>query len=96
MTKPEKSVSACEEFFLLVVEGHICTAVMQLFNMSSLDDEPSLQYFPQESMKLTSQYRWKLMILAIKKIIDSFVDISSSTEEDEDNVCAYAKEVMSC
>ena len=38
------------------------------------------------------------MILAIKKIIDSFVDISypkASTEEDEDNVCAYAKEVMS-
>ena len=98
VTKPEKSVSACEEFFLLVVEGHICTAAMQLFNMSSLDDEPSLQYFPQESMKLTSQHCWKLMILAIKKIIDSFVDISypkASTEEDEDNVCAYAKEVMS-
>ena len=38
------------------------------------------------------------MILAIKKIIDSFVDISypkASTEEDEDNVCAYATEVMS-
>ena len=23
MTKPEKSVAACEELFLLVVEGHI-------------------------------------------------------------------------
>ena len=94
-TQPEKNISACEEFFSLIVERHICTAAIQLFNMSSPDYEPSLQYFPQESVKLTSQHRWKL---AIKKINDSFVDIScpkASTEEDEDNVCAYAKEAMS-
>ena len=40
MKKPEKSVSACEEFFLLVVEAHICAAVMQVFEMSSTKDNP--------------------------------------------------------
>ena len=38
--RPMKAVNACEEFFLLVVESHILTGAMSVFDMESADAVP--------------------------------------------------------
>ena len=91
-------MSTCEEFFLLVLEAHICAAAMEVFGMSSLDDEPSpSNYFPEGSALLTPTQRWEIMSVAIEDIISKFVDISypTTSPKDHDHVHAYAKELMS-
>ena len=95
--KPEKAVTACEEFFLLVVEAHICTAAMKLFGMSSLKDEPSSAHFPEGCSSLTSEQRWKVLTLAINELLESLVDISypPASKKKRDHVYAYGKEVIS-
>ena len=91
-------MTASEEFFLQVVEAHICSAAMQLFEMASLSDRPSTKYFPDGCSKLSPKQRWNVLRLAITEIVDQFVDVSyptPSTEKDDDHVRAYAKEVLS-
>ena len=91
-------MSACEDFFLLVLEAHICEAAMKTFKMSSLDGEPSAEFFPAGSDLLSPEQRWKVMSLAMKQLIDKFINISypsASKVKDDDHILAYAKEVMS-
>ena len=84
-------------FFELVCEAHICTAAMQVFEMSSLDDTPSSAHFPQGCTQLNPKQHWKVLRLAIKDIVEQFVDIDypSPAKKDNDHVRAYAKEVLS-
>ena len=96
--KPEMSVTACEDFFELACEAHICTGAMQGFKMSLLDDTPSTTHFPEGCMLLNPKQRWNVLQLAIKDIVEQFVDIdypssASSVAKDDDHVHAYAKEV---
>ncbi len=42
---PSDNMTACEDFFLLVVEAHILTAAMTVFGMRSVDDQPSSAFF---------------------------------------------------
>ena len=35
---PKNDVAACEDFFLTVVEAHIISAAMELFEMAKMDD----------------------------------------------------------
>lgn len=96
--KPEKSVTACEEFFLLVTEAHICALAMKMFGMTKFDDTPSSTHFPEKCTNLTSDDRWKLMQLAIEEMVNSYIDISfptPDTKSDDDHVRAYAKELTS-
>ena len=95
--KPEKNVSACEEFFLLVVEAHICAAVMKVFEMSSVNDTPTESLFPPGCSELNSKQRWNIMKLAVRKVIEEFVVVNYPTaaKKDDDHVRAYAKEVLS-
>ncbi len=98
MKKPSKSVTACEEFFLLVVEARILTAAMQVFGMSTLEDKPSTQFFPENSSRLNPAQRRHVFLLAIRQVLDKFVEISfpvPDSNPDTDHVQAYAKEVMS-
>ncbi len=98
MKKPEKSVTPCEEFFLLVTEAHICSVAMQVFSMSTATDRPCTELFPEGCEKLNPQQRWNVLRLAVSKIVDQFVDISypsPATKKDDDRVRAYAKEVLS-
>ena len=69
---PSKSVTPCEEFFLLVVETHILAAAMQLFGMSSLEDKPSVQFFPEGSSELNAQQRHQLLMLALRDLTKFF------------------------
>ena len=58
-----KNEAACEEFFALVVESHIISAAMTIFNMKSIDDEPQYQnYFPPKSCDLDSLQRRNILI----------------------------------
>ena len=96
--KTEKSVSVCEEFFLLTVEAHICAAAMQVFNMSSTSDTPTDTLFPQGCTSLNPKQRWNVMKLAVRNVVDKYVDIgypTPSTKKDDDHVRAYAKELLS-
>ena len=38
---PAKDFTACEDFFVHVVEAHILTACMAVFKMESLEDQPT-------------------------------------------------------
>ena len=53
VSDPTRDVTACEEFFLLVVEAHILYAAMDTFGMTSIDDVPSnTDFFPEEATTL--------------------------------------------
>ena len=98
MQKPDKRVTPCEEFFLLVTEAHICSVAMQVFSMSSVTDRPGTELFPEGCTNLEPLQRWNVLKLAVSKIVEQFVDISypiPTTEKDDDHVRAYAKEVLS-
>ena len=43
---PSKDVNTSEDFILTVDEGHILSAVIQVFEMTSLDDVPSSASIP--------------------------------------------------
>jgi len=79
---PSKSVAPCEEFFLLVVETHILAAAMQLFGMSSLEDKPSVQFFPEGSSELNAQQRRQLLMLALRELTKKF---KGATRANPDN-----------
>ena len=96
--KPSNNVTACEEFFILVVEAHILAACMEVFGMSSLDDTPSTEFFPEESRQLDPSQRRLVLLLALKKVLDKLVSVSfpgTPLPQDVDHVLAYAKEVLS-
>ena len=84
---------------LTVVEGHILFAVIQVLDMTSLDDEPpSVLIFSCSGPYLRS----KVMLLALQQVIDTHVDLSFSVneevEEDSfalDSVYEYACETLS-
>ena len=73
---PKSSFTACEDFFLLVVEAHIVSAVLKCFEMSSIDDTPSKSFFPEGSSNLNELERKNVMKLAIATVIEKFVDMT--------------------
>ena len=101
--EPSRSVAPCEEFFLLVVEAHILAAAMQMFRMESLDDTPSEEFFPNESLQRDSVQQRRTLIDALHKLSNRFVDLkllfkehlSTETHQTLDTVNEYAKEVLS-
>lgn len=96
--KPKNNVTACEEFFQLVVEVHILSAAMEVFGMSSLEDEPSSPLFPPGSAGCSPQARKDIFLQGIRQVVNRFVDVSfpaSTSASDDDHVQAYAREVLS-
>lgn len=94
--KPKKNVTACEEFFELVVEAHILTAVMNEFEMNSLEDEPNNQLL-LTSADLCASERSSVLPNVIEQLLKSLIDISfpsSISQSNVDPVCEYAKEVL--
>lgn len=93
-TTPKNSVNACEEFFLLVVEGYILITAMKAFGMSSLDDKP----FHSE---LQGMFPYQMRDFLYKKIqnllIDEYVSLSYPASEngEMDGINAYTKDVIS-
>ena len=78
---PSKAVTACEEFFELVVEAHVVSAVMTVFDMASLDDTPSSTFFSSDASARNSLERRKIVIRSTQEIVTKFVDLSHGVEE---------------
>ena len=67
VSDPTRDVTACEEFFLLVVEAHILYAAMDTFGMTSIDEVPSnTDFFPEEATTLDSIQRRNVLLLGVK------------------------------
>jgi len=59
-----------------VVEAHVLTAAMELFGMSTLEDEPSnTKLFPAASVSLDSVQRRKVLIMAANENVSKFVNL---------------------
>lgn len=103
VSDPSKNVTACEEFFLVVVEAHILSAAVQVFGMSPLDDTPfNTKLFTKEAVNLNSVERRNVCLLAVRELLNHFVDLSfaiasTSTVDGTkyDHIQEYAKEVLS-
>ena len=78
---PNKAMDACEDFFTIVVEAHIVSAVMVLFGMNTTDDKPTASFIPTDYFKLENKEQAHIMKTAAKKIVDTFVDISYADKE---------------
>lgn len=97
-----KDVNASEDFILTV---HILSAVMQVFEMTSLDDVPSSASIPSNSSDLAPHARSNVLLHAVQEVIETHVDLSFSVNEEddenthrmeeEDNVYEYARETLS-
>ncbi len=74
-------MNACEDFFLLVTEGHILTAAMTVFGMESTEDSPSTAFCPEGSSALDSLERRSILQTATRKVVDKFVNLSCGEEE---------------
>ena len=97
---PTKDMNACEDFFSLVVETHILAAAMATFKMSSVNYEPDCSsLFPEGSSELNSMQRRNILLLAVKKVLDKFVDLSFGDDKarrgESDRVQACACDVLS-
>lgn len=73
---PKDNFTACEEFFLLIVEAHIVAAALKVFSMATVNDSPSKVLFPEGSCDLDSLQRRSIMMSAIKILIRKYVDIA--------------------
>ena len=98
---PANDVTACEEFFVLVVEAHIVTAAMTIFGMSAIDYCPGGVYFPDGFDELDASQQHQVFMLAVKEVVNKFVNLSFCQEDEHDaavgvdHVQAYASDLLS-
>lgn len=104
VSDPTDNLSACEEFFLLVVEGHLISAALTLFGMETLEDKPSVKFFPTSSASLPPTERAQILRIACSQFVKSYVDMTFGKKKDgdstgtgieeSDGVCSYACDVL--
>ena len=89
--------SACEAFFLVVVEAHVLTAAMKEFGMESFDDVPKNDEFNEEFLLKTQKERIDIFFNALSRIVEKYTyTLTMEKLADEgDGVLAYAKELLS-
>ena len=75
VSDPKKDMNACEDFFELITNAHILAAAMQKFDMKSLTDPLSSDFFP-DSQDLSQKERLAVLDLAVQAILSDFVNIS--------------------
>ena len=107
VTKSVKSdMNACEDFFEVVVTGHIIASAMELLGMSSIDDVPSSTIIesPEEVWMKDDSERKAIIMEVASTIVDHNVDLSTKfaatqtqvpTSTCTDNVNAYSCETLS-
>ena len=99
VSDPKKDMNACEDFFELITNAHILAAAMQKFDMKSLTDPLSSDFFP-DSQDLSQKERLAVLDLAVQAILSDFVDISfpkqiKKTPKNQDHILEHAKETLS-
>ena len=96
---PSDNFTACEDFFILVVEAHIIAAAMEAFGMKSAEDSLDKKYFPDGVKNMESKEKLQVLNLAIDLVINEFVSMSYGEHEEvntagEDHVQAYASSLL--
>ena len=105
--KPKDAAAPCEEFFSLVTEAHILCAAMTTFGMQSVTDNPATSdLFPHGCADLPPDKRRNILILAARKIVDSYTDMetpffpctvdgtSTTSKAKSDKLQAYSCETL--
>ncbi len=66
---------------------------MQVFGMSTLEDEPDTEFFPKSAVDLKPHQRRRLFLLGVQQIMDRFIHVSypASQEPENDHMFAYTK-----
>lgn len=94
VTKKLKSKpTVCEDFFHLVVDGHILHAVMSTFGMESLEDTPSDRSFAN-FLNHSMDDRVKLFFEKTRMVIDKHFNFCRE-HPSSDSVLSYAEETLS-
>ena len=81
--KVKNDPTACEDFFLLVAESHILYAVMNVFEMNSLEGAPSNEQFTNFS-NLSKDEREKVFNNMIKSVIDRHFNFNKPSSSNDD------------
>ena len=81
-------------------DPYILAAAMATFKMSSVNYEPDCSsLFPEGSSELNSMQRRNILLVAVKKVLDKFVDLSFGDDKaqrgESDRVQACACDVLS-
>ena len=100
ISHPKHEVTACEDFFVLIVKAHIISACMEVFEMCTLEDRPSEYFFPNNVEKADHTQRESCLMNAMSKVLSQYVDLQIFKEPSElssskDYIHNYAKEVLS-
>ena len=71
-----------------------------MFGMSSVNDTPSTDIFPEASQDSDSLQRRRILLNAVDTVMEKYVKFSMTEGEEEDDggrdgVCEYAQEVLS-
>ena len=68
--------TACEEFFLVVVQAHIVCLVMKEFQLSSVNDTSSCKQFSKEQfLDQSSERRQQIFLEFISKLVSDYTHI---------------------
>ena len=99
VTKPKRNFNSCEDFFLLIVAGHIVTASMNILNMKSKQDQPTLEAVPDLTEKWTEPKESRKLALSTvcETVVDKFVSFQfhNKPAPESDQVYAYATQIIS-
>ena len=104
---PVSNVSACEDFFIHVVEAHIVSACLTVFWMSSIHDAPSSDLFHNTAAQGDTLHRRIILLDTVKRVMDRYVHLpfdeaaSHNNQEDgsecdrpRDHILEYASDVL--
>ena len=107
VTDPKKDMNACEDFFELVVTGHVIACAMQLLGMSSVNEIPSSSVIesPEGSWMKDDSERKSILMEVATLIVEQNVDLSMTFSDSQssdlakrsaaDSVYSYSCEVLS-
>ncbi len=100
VSSPQENLAACEEFYLLVVEGHILSAVFTVFKMNGFDDTPSVDFFPESFATASPSEQKSTFVRACTEVVNRYVDMTfgkgtSPDTNTSDGIRGYACDVLS-
>ena len=100
VTDPTKDFNACEDFFLVVISGHIIAAAMKALGMKKMDDTPTAGTLigpdPGSLWMLEREERKKVLDAVCSEIIDVDVDFSFLKDAtiENDSIHSYGKKLL--
>jgi len=98
---PKNDFNACDDFFDVVISGHIIAAVLVSLKMKSTSDTPSDDVFPdvQNLWMCSEDDRKSALDKVCKELYDKFVgftfnDPVVSSTKDTDGIYSYSKQLL--